>query len=389
MLPKVLLVGNSDEFQFSMKLFPEMLQRLLQERGVPVELIRPKTYFGKLAPWVGPLGKWLFYVDKFLIFPMVLKAAIRREQAPGLVVHICDHSNGMYVSALAGTPHVVTCHDLMPIRSALGEIPQNPTSWTGRRFQSLILRGLKKARFIVCVSTATQSDVLRIARYPEARTCVIFNSLHYPFTPMPESEARSRVAALTGSDAPYLLHVGGDAWYKNRPGLLAIYAGVRQRLKAQGSLSPKLVYTGPSLERELQSFLDQDPAMERDVIRAQGVDQENLRALYSRAELLLFPSWDEGFGWPIIEAQACGCRAVTTRKPPMTEVGGDAAFYIDPHEPECAAETVLGLLGQSSEARRSAEEKGLANAARFTPSRMIEQYIEVYRQLIETEKTAQ
>ena len=180
MLPKVLLVGNSDEFQFSMKLFPEMLQRLLQERGVPVELIRPKTYFGKLAPWVGPLGKWLFYVDKFLIFPMVLKAAIRREQAPGLVVHICDHSNGMYVSALAGTPHVVTCHDLMPIRSALGEIPQNPTSWTGRRFQSLILRGLKKARFIVCVSTATQSDVLRIARYPEARTCVIFNSLHYP-----------------------------------------------------------------------------------------------------------------------------------------------------------------------------------------------------------------
>ena len=306
MLPKVLLVGNSDEFQFSMKLFPEMLQRLLQERGVPVELIRPKTYFGKLAPWVGPLGKWLFYVDKFLIFPMVLKAAIRREQAPGLVVHICDHSNGMYVSALAGTPHVVTCHDLMPIRSALGEIPQNPTSWTGRRFQSLILRGLKKARFIVCVSTATQSDVLRIARYPEARTCVIFNSLHYPFTPMPESEARSRVAALTGSDAPYLLHVGGDAWYKNRPGLLAIYAGVRQRLKAQGSLSPKLVYTGPSLERELQSFLDQDPAMERDVIRAQGVDQENLRALYSRAELLLFPSWDEGFGWPIIEAQACG-----------------------------------------------------------------------------------
>ena len=170
---------------------------------------------------------------------------------------------------------------------------------------------------------------------------------------------------------------------------MAIYAGVRQRLKAQGSLSPKLVYTGPSLERELQSFLDQDPAMERDVIRAQGVDQENLRALYSRAELLLFPSWDEGFGWPIIEAQACGCRAVTTRKPPMTEVGGEAAFYIDPHEPECAAETVLGLLGQSSEARRSAEEKGLANAARFTPSRMIEQYIEVYRQLIETEKTAQ
>lgn len=388
MLPKVLLVGNSDEFQFSMKLFPEMLQRLLQERGVQVSLIRPKTYLGKLAPWVGPLGKWLFYIDKFLIFLWILKATVRREQAPGLVVHICDHSNGMYVSHLSGTPHVVTCHDLMPIRSALGEIPQNPTSWTGKCFQRLILNGLKKARFIVCVSTATQSDLLRIAHYPDDQTRVIFNSLHYPFTPMPEPEARSRVTALIGCDAPYLLHVGGDAWYKNRVGLLTIYTEVRRRMQSAGNPPPKLIYTGPSLERELKPFLEQNPELQRDIIQAHGVDQENLRALYSRAELLLFPSWDEGFGWPIIEAQACGCRAMTTGKPPMTEVGGDAAFYIDPHNPEKAAETVIDLLMQDPVAKSTAVEKGLANAGRFAQSRMIEEYIAVYRNLIETEEAA-
>ena len=381
-MSKILLIGNSDEFQFSMKLFPEMLLGLLRARGIEAELIRPKTCAGRLAPWAGRLGKWFFYIDKFLIFPLVLRAKLRRERQPGLVVHICDHSNGMYVHRLARVPHLVTCHDLMPLRSALGEVPQNPTSWTGKCFQRLILGGLKKARFIACVSTATRRDLLRIAGYPEAQTRVILNAINYPYTPMPEAEARRRVAALTGFDGPYLLHVGGDAWYKNRAGLVAMYAGLR-RCWPEGGPVPKLVNAGPSLAREIEPFLQADPALAQDVISVQGPDSENLRALYSRAEALVFPSWDEGFGWPIIEAQACGCRVLTTGKEPMTEVGGSAAFYIDPNDTEGAVAKLLALLQQPEPEKRAAVENGLENAARFTQEKMIEQYLEVYGMLLE------
>ena len=382
-LQKVILIGNSDEFQFSMKLFPEMMLRLLEERGVPAVLIRPKTILGKLAPWVGPLGKWLFYVDKFLLFPLELKRVLRREGCAGMVVHICDHSNAMYVHSVKNVPHVVTCHDMMPMRSAMGEVPQNPTSWTGKIFQSLILKGLKKAQFIVCVSTATQCDLLRIANYPESQTRIVFNSLNFPYTPMAQPEARLRATKLLGCDAPFLLHVGGDAWYKNRAGVVAMYAELRRRLRAKGASSfPKLVYAGPSLHRELLPFLAEDAEMERDVIGVQGVDNETLRALYSSAELLLFPSWDEGFGWPIIEAQACGCRVVTTGKAPMTEVGSDAAFYIDPQHPVEAAATVLSVLEQDASERLRRIEQGLANAARFKQEVLIDEYIEVYRCLL-------
>ena len=381
-LRKVILIGNSDEFQFSMKLFPEMMLRLLEGKGVPTVLMRPKTFFGKLAPWAGPLEKWLFYIDKFLLFPLQLKSVLRRERGPGVVVHVCDHSNAMYVHCLAGVPHVVTCHDMMPIRSALGEVPQNPTSRTGKIFQRLILQGLKKAQFIVCVSTATQRDLLRIAHYPEPQTRIVFNSLNYPYAPMPAPEARLRVAPLIGGDAHFLLHVGGAAWYKNRVGVLTIYAELRRRLRAKGTVLPKLVYAGPPLHRELLPFLKQDAEMERDVIGVQGVDNEKLRALYSTAELLLFPSWDEGFGWPIIEAQACGCRVVTTGKPPMTEVGGSAAFFVDPQHPAEAAGTVLSVLEQEPFERLQRVEEGLANAARFKEDLLIGEYIEVYRRLI-------
>ena len=382
MIDKVILVGNSDEFVFSMKLFPELLLRLLREKGIAVELIRPKTCFGKLARWAGPLGKWLFYIDKFVIFPFSLRKAIRRERASGVVVHICDHSNAMYVRYLHGVSHLITCHDMMPIKSALGEIPQNRTSWTGKCFQRMILNGIKRAQFVACVSTATERDLLRISGLPKEQTRVIFNGLNYAYTPMPMVEARARVKALVGEDAPYILHVGGGSWYKNRPGLLKIYAELRRLLQGSGAGTlPKLIYTGPSLDLEIALYAAQGPEFARDVICLQGVNKETLRALYSAAELLLFPSWEEGFGWPVIEAQACGCRVVTTNRAPMTEVGGDAAFYIDPQDTEGAAEAVRSVLGQSSAEKQATIESGLVNTGRFSDERMIEEYLEVYRLL--------
>ncbi|MDD5350262.1 MAG: glycosyltransferase family 1 protein [Chthoniobacteraceae bacterium] len=378
---KVFLVGNSDEFQFSMKLFPEMLLRGLRERDVPAELLRPRTVFGKLAPWAGRLGKWLFYIDKFLLFPVVLSWRLRREKG-GFVVHICDHSNGMYVPRVACWPHLVTCHDVMPIRSALGEVPQNPTSRTGRLFQRLILAGLRKAGCIACVSHATQEHLLRVARIPPGRCRVILNGLHYPYTPMPVPEARARVARLLGGEVPpFVLHVGGDAWYKNRGGLLAMYAALRRRARAQGAEPPRLVCAGPPLRRELIPFAAEDPAMQHDVVALQGASNEDLRALYSLAECLLFPSWDEGFGWPIVEAQACGCRVVTTGRAPMTEVGGAPAFYIDPADPDAAAVIVAEVLRQPRAEREARVAAGLANVSRFTFSGMMEEYLALYRKL--------
>lgn len=382
MLTKVILIGNSDEFLFSMKLFPELLLRLLQERGIAAELIRPKTIFGKLAPWAGPLGKWLFYVDKFLLFPFFLRGVIRRERTQGVIVHICDHSNAMYVRYLSDVPNLLTCHDMMPVRSALGEIPQNRTSWTGKCFQKLILNGMKRAQFAACVSTATQRDFLRLTHLAETQTRVIFNSLNYPYSPMPLSEARARVKELVGEDVPYVLHVGSNSWYKNRPGVLKIYAETRRRMQQSGArVLPKLIYTGPPLTDEIRSISEQYPDLEQNAICLRGVDRETLHALYSAAELLLFPSWDEGFGWPIIEAQACGCRVVTTNKAPMTEVGGEGACYIDPHDPDGAASTVLEILEQHPDARCQMIERGIANARRFSEEKMIEDYLAVYRQL--------
>jgi glycosyltransferase involved in cell wall biosynthesis len=166
-----------------------------------------------------------------------------------------------------------------------------------------------------------------------------------------------------------LLHVGGGQWYKNRAGVLAIYAALRARL---GDNTPRLVLVGAPLEAALAG-----------VETCSGVGNEALAALYSGAELLLFPSLEEGFGWPIIEAQACGCRVVTTGKAPMTEVGGEAAFYLDdPSDAEAGAALVAQVLEEDAAARRATVEAGLANAARFSTAKMVGEYVAIYRELL-------
>jgi glycosyltransferase involved in cell wall biosynthesis len=179
--------------------------------------------------------------------------------------------------------------------------------------------------------------------------------------------------SIPGVTRPYILHVGGDQWYKNRAGVISIW-------KALGDIAQrtKLVMVGPEL----------NPGT--DVICLPHVEDETLRALYSSAELLLFPSIEEGFGWPIVEAQACGCRVVTTQKAPMTEAGGDAAFYI-PERPadsknrgwsESAALVVKRVLEQDEAGRADSIARGLKNAARFSTEIMAQRYVAIYKELL-------
>ncbi|HST30633.1 MAG TPA: glycosyltransferase, partial [Chthoniobacterales bacterium] len=94
---------------------------------------------------------------------------------------------------------------------------------------------------------------------------------------------------------------------------------------------------------------------------------------------LLYPSRFEGFGWPVIEAQACGCPVVCSNAGPLPEVAGDAALFHDVDD-EVGFETDLMRLSDRAE-RAVWSEKSFRNAERFSTSRMISQYIDIYRNL--------
>ncbi len=374
-----------------MQRFADLLFTELQARGVMVDLLKPAAVCGRFRSSSPALNKWLGYCDKLMLFPRRLRRHLldkRDAQPSDVIVHICDHSNASYVRALGGTQSLVTCHDLLAVRSARGEFPENPTGLFGRNLQRLILSGLDRSPHVVCVSEATRFDLLRLTRLPPPRVCVVPNGLNYSYRPMPAAEATIQFNALRarhrlpagckGNDRDrYILHVGGNQWYKNRVGVLRIYHRLVERMPD----APDLVMVGKPLPDTLRAWIHDKELQDR-VCLIEEAGNESLRALYSRASLLLFPSLAEGFGWPILEAQACGCLVVTANRPPMPEVGGAGACYCNPKNYAAAADLLQRVLTSDVRRQQACREEGWANARRFSTDAMLRGYLDLYQQIL-------
>lgn len=354
-----------------MQRFAELIREGVEAAGHDVRLIRPNVWIGRLCLGDTALDKWISYLDRFLIYPPLL----RRQVAWADVVHICDQANAIYLPHLRGKPHLITCHDVLAIRAAQGEISESPTGFTGRVYQHWILQNLKKANAVACVSEQTRDELLLIVGLAEATVSVVPNGLNYPYYPMPSDAAFACLKRLgLASRRPFFLHVGGNQWYKNRPGVLRIFA---ELVHLSAYSDHALVMVGKPWTEEMRQ-VHQTLGLEHRVHECVEVSNEDLNALYSLAEALLYPSLQEGFGWPIAEAQACGCVVATTDRPPMNEVGGTAAIYFDPSQEAEAAQRIAEGL-QTAEERRAA---GLVNAARYAPETMIDGYLRCYQKAL-------
>lgn len=370
----VLLIGNyAPERQQSMLRFATMMLDGLAAAGLKAELLQPQPLFGKFTAGGAFLAKWLAYVDKFLIFPSQLKTRLRRGAA---IVHICDHSNAIYAKRIHSVPVVVTCHDLLAVRGGLGEATDCPASFAGKILQRWIVSGLRSAAAVPCDSFTTRQDAERIVTGGRARpklpVITLGQSYDYRLQPIDEARARARSVLCFDPAEPFLLHVGSNLRRKNREGILRIFARV------EGRWPGRLVFAGDALSEALRGLAESLGITDR-IVEVVGPDNATLEALYNCATAFIFPSRFEGFGWPIIEAQACGCPVLTSATNPMAEVAGAGALLRDPSDEPGFAEDLLSLgHGPTRERWRAA---ALENAKRFTTERMIAEYRKLYRSL--------
>jgi glycosyltransferase involved in cell wall biosynthesis len=376
---KIVLVANYlPDRQESMLRYASMLERELRARGHEVSVVSPPRRLANLFRSPHRFSKWIGYVDKYLLASRHLRAGLRDAD----IVHICDHSNSMYLRLAGKTPSVITCHDLLAVFAARGRYPGVHIGRTGRLLQRWIGSGLLRARMVVCVSQKTREDLLELAASEEQapQTAVVLNPLNWDFHPVPH-EKLTELCARRGLPelAHYFIHVGGDSWYKNRPAAVRIFANLKRSAEFQNAI---LVLAGKPWHAELQQTVAESGCASA-ILELTDVSNEELRALYSNAIALLFPSRHEGFGWPILEAQACGCPVITSDRAPVSEVAGGAAILIDPEDPVAAAEQIL------RERHRLAElpAAGFANLPRFSIDRAIEGYLAAYQAAIFVSET--
>ncbi|MFT3735913.1 MAG: glycosyltransferase [Rhodocyclaceae bacterium] len=369
----------------SMPRFAEMLRQAYLQRGHDVEVWQPLPHFFE---WFkhSKLAKWMGYLDQYIVFPAQVKKLLRSQSADTLFV-FCDQALGPWVPLVAHRPHVVHVHDLLALRSALGEVQENPTGWTGRIYQRFIRSGFEKGRNFISISAKSREDLHRTSRVQPAISEVVLNGLNYPFSPM-SAEASRQVLEGAGHAVPgegFLIFVGGYQWYKNVPGVLHLY-----RQYALRSAKPVPLWcVSPMPTPALQAVLDTLPA-NASVKFLPGASAAVLHAAYSRARALLFPSLAEGFGWPIVEAQACGCPVLTTNEAPMNEVGGPDARCIPRLLPDEKVEdwatrhvdVLIGLASVEGEARVALAARCAAWGQSFDADKAIEGYLAVYERVL-------
>jgi glycosyltransferase involved in cell wall biosynthesis len=266
------------------------------------------------------------------------------------VFHIVDQSYAHLVRVLPATRTIVTCHDLDAVQAALpaGASVLSP----GRLLASRILDGLGHAAHVACVSQATKRELLATGQVDAVRTSVVYEGVHPSCTPDTPPYTR----------ALEILHVGSTIPRKRIDTLLEIFAGVRREFP-----DARLIRVGGPLTSEQRSLAQKLTVLDA-ITEMPFMEREELAALYRRAAVVVLPSQREGFGFPVVEAMACGTPVVASAIPALQEIGGDAATYCAPGDIAGWVRAVTNVIrerGVGTTAWQERRQNGLATASRF------------------------
>ena len=365
----VLLANYRPDRQESMLRFAEMLRAgFAERRDVDVSVWHPPVVLGHVARLLGGRWrKWFGYVDQYLIAPLAL--LFKRIGDRDVRYHICDHSNAPFSQVLPPARTTVTCHDVIAIEAAGGNEAYGvrPTG-LGLYQQRYIRHYLLRQRRVACVSAYTLDRLRSLDPDGDAGAGrvweVIPNAFNAVFSPRPWDERLGR--RLGVEPLGYLFHLGSGHPRKNRKRLLDLLAHRRR-----GGASERLVLAGrPPSPAELAHA--EHLSLGEAVTWLGSVSHEEALTLYSHCHAFVFPSLSEGFGWPIIEAQACGAPVVCSARAPMPEVGGEGALYADPLSTADFAAALAKLDDHG--ARERLVHDGFLNAERFRAPAIIDAY---------------
>lgn len=268
-------------------------------------------------------------------------------------------------------PTITTIYDLTEFA-----LPQRVYEKGRHRYRRLANRlAVRRASAVITTSANTKSDLVRYLGVDPAKVHVIYPGIdHDHFRPLTINPAqRAHLARAYCLPNRYLLYVGKIQPRKNLVRLLQAFHRLR---RAHPDLRLVLAGARGWMGQEIGKTIE---ALNlADVVHFTGsVSDEELPMLYNLAEMLVFPSLYEGFGFPLVEAMACGLPAVTAATSSLGEVAGDVALCVDPTSVGEIAAAVDTLL-RDTDRREMLRQKGLARAQRFSWSQCAAETLACY-----------
>jgi glycosyltransferase involved in cell wall biosynthesis len=242
-------------------------------------------------------------------------------------------------------------------------------------------RSVRLADAVIINSHSLRSEVQRYLQVDDSKLKLIYEAVdHDLFKPGDAELARNHVASY-GVTKPFVLFVSSLWPYKNCDGLLRAWALIREEIGDR-----QLAIVGAGRDEKYTASLHALAAelgISNEVVFVGGVPLEETVNFYRAADVFVYPSLNETFGLPILEAMACGCPVVTSDISAMPETAGGAAVLADPKDPGSVGRAIVEA---ASPGRDRLRDFGFKRAAEFTWGATGAATLDVYREVAEQRK---
>jgi len=305
-------------------------------------------------------------VRRILFQQMVLPRLIERE---GVDIFFSP----CYVMPLQSrVPVVVTMHDMIALKHPRLCKPTNAV-----HYRLTVPLTARRCKVIVASSEATKRDIISTLGVKPEKVRVVYPAVDEQFKPVKSSRQLEKVRRGYALPDRYILFVGNIEPKKNLVVLIRAFG----RLKKKHTIPHKLVIVGKRGWKCADVFeAAREEAVRGEVVFTGYVPREHLPAIYSMADVFVFPSIVEGFGMPPLEAMACGVPVVTSRAQALHEAVGDAAIRV-PHSDIVQLSIAMQKILFNSFLRNSLIERGLRRARSFTWKKTARAMMEIFESL--------
>ena len=360
---------------FWTRVIPEMAKRL--DRGEELHLV--------VSPKSRPLHQGYGPGVKYITFPWSNERRNARTASEHLYSPVrlplsrIDILNTLMAPMVSPTWSLVMHLKTMHAFTAPGSMPLGARLYRQMNYP----RSVRLADAVIINSESLRSEVLRYLNVDPAKLRLINEAVdHDIFKPDDIDLARTYVASY-GVTKPYVLFVSSLWKYKNCDGLLRAWKIARNELSGR-----QLAIVGAGRDEKYVAELHAlvaELGIGDDVVFVGGVPLEETVDFYRAADAFVYPSLNETFGLPILEAMACGCPVVTSDVSAMPETAGGAALLADPKAPESLAGAIVKAAQPGNRDRLL--DLGFTRARQFTWAATAAQTLDVYREVAEKRKT--
>jgi len=293
----------------------------------------------------------IFLFDNFLINQLIESEKINVFHGPANILPFFRKKKVKYL---------LTVHDLSFLL-----FPQNYSRLFNLYYKYFVERSLDNADVIVTDSKSTKNDIKKFYRIPDNKIKVIYLGVNNAFF-----KANKKKRLIKDK---YFFSVK----YSKRKNTLSI---LKAMVKNEKLLEYKFVIAGLRTEHQLKKLKEKvkELHLENNVILFGYATERELISLYQNAEFFIYPSFYEGFGFPVLEAMACKCPVITSDNSSLREITPDKEWLVDPYNLNDISNKINKMLSLSKEERSELIQKNYNFAQKFTWERTVREYIKIF-----------